>query len=225
MSCYEWERGTIKIPSKEWAAFRTGMLQCWNKHQLDLLERAKSLHARLKTLTKGKRGSKRAEAIRLALKDNHDWELRRLVVESAHGKGGVVYTLNASLPKKKDLGLLPTSKDARINVRGASITLCNKTREVTWEVAENNHAREHARSSFIGQELFRRLGKITWTRGTGGQFIGNDEYNRDEGGEYAGGGGSYVTATYSQAKQKQEKADRARDTGRHYGGGIHRPFW
>jgi len=217
MSKYEWERGTIKIPTKEWSKFRTGIIGCWNSHQLGLLEKAKSLHARLKTLTKGKRGSKRSEAIRLALKDNYDWELQRLVVESAHVKGNVTYTLRG-LPKKKDLGLLPTSKDTHIRVGGATVSLCNKTRTVGWDVGENNRACESARSSFIGEELFTRLGQITWTRGTGGEIVGNDEYNRDN--DYAGGGGNYVTSEFSPAKQKRDKeaAAQARVNRNSFGG-------
>lgn len=214
MSKYEWERGTIKIPTKEWSKFRTGIIGCWNAHQLGLLEKAKTLHAQLKAAAKGKRGSKRTEAIKAALgRSRHEYEheITGLVVEQIfdHKKRLYTYTLKG-LPKKKDLGLLPTSKDARINASDACVILSNKGRTVTWDVGENNRACEHARATFLGQELFRLLGNITWTRGSGGKIIGNDEYNRDEGGEYEGGGGSYVTSEFSAAKQKQDKEAAAR---------------
>jgi len=41
MSCYNWERGTITIPTKEWAKFRTALIKAWNTDQLSKLDRAK----------------------------------------------------------------------------------------------------------------------------------------------------------------------------------------
>lgn len=43
--------------------------------------------------------------------------------------------------------------------------------------------------------LFRYLERVTWTSRSGGQIIGNDEYNRDS--CEAGGGGNYVVREYS----------------------------
>jgi hypothetical protein len=46
----------------------------------------------------------------------------------------------------------------------------------------------------MGQVLAQALAKVVWSRGSGGSFIGNDEYNRDD--RNAGGGGNYVTRQF-----------------------------
>lgn len=210
MSKYEWERGTIKIPSKDWANFRTTLIKAWNDRELSKLERAKSAHTQLKAVIKGKRGEPRRKALaeaadRIFQATKDGYEIQRLVVEG-YGK---TLNLKGSLPKKKDLKILPTSKDAVIHFSDATIVLRNKDRTVEWDVGENNRACEHSRSHPMGQKFFALLAKIKWTRGTGGAIVGNDEYNRDAGMDYAGGGGNYVTAEYSQAKDKRDAKARA----------------
>lgn len=67
-------------------------------------------------------------------------------------------------------------------------------RQVTWSVPENNHAVEHGRDHPLAQAFFKLLDTVTWTRGSGGDIVGNDEYNRDS--RENGGGGNYTTASY-----------------------------
>lgn len=67
-------------------------------------------------------------------------------------------------------------------------------RVVVWSVPENNHAREHGRTHPLARVLFETLGSVRWTRGTGGDIVGNDEYNRDSRDE--GGGGNYVLTRF-----------------------------
>ena len=212
MSCYNWERGTITIPAKEWAGFRKGLLEAWNTKQLQMLERAKRAHTALKAATKGKRGKNRDEALKAAILrhigQEHDYSamtegLRGLVLTYDQNKRA--YTLNGSQPQRKALKLCPVSKDADIELGEAYVGLRNKGRTVTWSVSENNHAVDRANEHWFAQELFRRLGRITWTRGTGGQILGNDEYNRDAGEDHAGGGGSYVTHEYRVVTAKEKR--------------------
>ncbi len=221
MSCYNWERGTITIPTKEWAKFRTALIKAWNTDQLSKLDRAKKAHADLTAAIKGKRGKKRGEALAKAVEarftrkrrgfmEEVDDDVRHLIVDG----WGENMTLKP-LPKKKDFKILPTSKSCALHLDEATIILKNETRTVTWDVAENNRAVERAREEKIAKVLFRLLDKITWTRGSGGKIIGNDEYNRDA--DYDGGGANYVTAEYSQAKQKRDREARARSR---YGGGF-----
>jgi hypothetical protein len=67
---------------------------------------------------------------------------------------------------------------------------------VSWYVGENNHARDYGREHPLAKLFFRELEELNWTRGSGGEIIGNDEYNQDAGYATAGAGGSYVISAY-----------------------------
>jgi len=239
MSCYEWESGTIKLPSKDWASFRTNLLKAWNDHYLSNLEKAKAAHKTLTDACKGTRGSKRAEALKAAVAKRFtrreycrlnqrtvdkdvDFEIREMVVEQKGWGNDATYTLKA-LPKKKDLPLKATSKDAEMHLRGAYVKFTNKTKSLVWDVSENNRACEHAHEHWFAKLLFAALGKITWTRGSGGEIVGNDEYNRDN--CDAGGGGNYTKMTFSAAQQKRDKEAAARQRSSYGGyGGMGRYY-
>jgi hypothetical protein len=205
MSCNEWERGTITIPSKEWAGFRKGIIMAWNQHRLQILEKSRKAHDQVKAAIKGKRGSKRVEALQEATR-GLDYDIRIMIVNEHYDREKKKYVVAlAPYPKKKDAGTLPLSKDADIHLGDASIYLRNDTRSVIWSVGENNHARDHAHEHWLAKELFHRLGSIKWTRGSGGTIVGNDEYNRDCDSE--GGGANYVTFRFG-PKMKKKYQDR-----------------
>jgi hypothetical protein len=229
MSCYNWEEGTIKIPTKEWAKLRTDVVKAWNASQLEKLERATKMHERLKGLLKGKRGSKRVEALRkFSFRVDLDHDAFHMVVKHERDpKTGCYEMVLGSVPKKKDLGLKPTSKSCSLDLEDATIIFRNEDRTVTWSVGENNRAVERSRKHPVAQVLFRRLNRIEWTRGTGGEIVGNDEYNRDA--DYAGGGGNYVTATYRPLSKKEKeakaKAQRRAAASPYFGGGYYGRRW
>jgi hypothetical protein len=215
MSKYEWERGTIKIPAKAWASFRTEVIKAWNEQAIRRLERATKLHARAKEVVKGKRGAKRQEALR-QLQDQHlrshpEDDATIGMVMSFRWENGKSLLELKNAPKKKDAQILPTTKDCTLSLGDATVTLRNEARTVTWDVPENNHARDHARRHPVAKALFRLLDRIDWTRGSGGKIVGNDEYNRDS--EYEGGGGSYVTVEYSPEAQKRRASARSSYSG------------
>jgi len=225
MSKYCWESGTITIPAKEWATFRKGLLAAWNAKQEGILAEAKALVPKLRAAAKGKRGDKRFQEQKAALYRHcgftlrsWGWEcpsdevrerfdtMRRLlfVFDPKLGPGAYDRTKLVT-PKKLALDLKPVSKDADIHLPDASVHFRNKGRTVEWDVPENNHAVENARDHWFAKKLFAALRRIEWTRGSGGQIVGNDEYNRDECKHYEGGGGSYVTMEFSAAATKARR--------------------
>lgn len=223
MSCYNWERGTITIPTKEWAGLRKGLLEAWNKKQLERLARAQRAHAAIKAALKGKRGKSRDAALKAAIARHigdvyAEGGLTDIVLSYDQGKRA--YVLKGTAPKKKDLQLCAVSKDAGISLPDAYVAFRNKGRTVTWEVGENNRARERANDHWFARLLFERLARMTWTRGTGGRIIGNDEYNRDN--DCEGGGGNYLVREYRMltAKEKRDAAARQRESRRYQSRGF-----
>lgn len=199
MSNYNWEEGTVKIPAKGWAKFRTELIKASNRIQLERFEQAKRAHARCKEALKGKRGSARKEALKAAARRLSD-DVRHLVVTDEWSAKGI--TLKDA-PKKKDFKVLPFSKDATLDCDGEGyIVLRNADRTVRWSVPENNRAVERAHESELGRKLFSMLSRVDWTRGSGGQIVYNDEYNRDC--DYAGGGANRVTYEYGPEVQKRK---------------------
>jgi hypothetical protein len=216
MSCNNWERGTLKIPTKAWKPLRDGLAIAFNKRQVSLYELALKFHAMLLAEKKlAKRGAFKAEAAFGALcrrqpsvwprdLDHHDEQM--MVGVSLLGPYGK-RTGALLLPKKKDFAPAVSTKTTSYSADLGTITLNAKTHELTWDVDQNNHAVESSRESYMGAVMFRLLDKIEWTRGSGGTFIGNDEYNEDSGREYAGGGGSYTTATYAMKTKADLEAE------------------
>lgn len=224
MSKYEWESGRIKLPGALWSSFRTELLKAWNKAQECVLKDARVALKAAKLAVKGKRGSAREKALTEALEahctkrvrmfrgyqDELDYDLMEaiegLIVARPSGQFRGPFNLQA--PKKKDLDLKAVSKSAVLHLGEASIGFDNKSKTVSWEVHENNRACERAREYPMAKALFKALGKVEWTKGSGGQIVGNDEYNRDS---YDGlGGGNYVVAAYSQEQQKRDRKSRGR---------------
>ena len=215
MSCYEWERGTIIIPTGAYPKLRRQLVTAWNDLQKAKLARAIEIRTRVLAEGKGKRGFDYVAAITKAC------ESRRLdtygyPIDSDEGPEEILkllgmadrrpYRWNQQLPpfeapsrplapKVKDLDLRPISKGGTFNLDEAAVGLDDANHAIVWSVSENNRACERARSLPFAVEVFRALGKIEWTRGSGGKIIGNDEYNRhSDGGE--GSGGNYCTASY-----------------------------
>lgn len=220
MSKYCWEEGTIKLPSKDWAKFRKTLLDAWNAKQMELLADAQRALVVLKAAGKGKRKG-RYEAMQDALhrhcgftKESWGW---RCPSDEAHDHFSdldrLLFTRDPKVPdgrrtklqapKKSALDLKPVSKDADIHLPWASVHFRNKTREVTWSVGDNNHAVENAHDHWFAKRLFSALHRVEWTRGTGGQIVGNDEYNREC--SYEGGGANYVTHEFSAEATKRRR--------------------
>lgn len=203
MSCYEWENGTIRIPSKEWASLKKKVREAWN----DLQERAHS--TALEIWNDVKTGTPYERALRKRnrplysralytsdpkkpLPHEVEWKIRDSIFRGK--RGNKVYK-----PRKKDFPK-KTNRDT-LFIRGDwAIRFNNEAKNVIWDVSENNRARDHARRDPVVQAFFKALSLVEWTRGSGGKIVGNDEYNREStyegGGGGGGGGGNYVCSRY-----------------------------
>lgn len=188
MSCYNWERGTIKIPAKEYIKFRNDIVRSWNERQARVLMQAKALHAKLKS------------------KKTFDWSEASQVVRQYCSEPEMCTDLlfkrelftewKLRAPLKKNLSTVSTrgSNLHVIQLPEATITFNDTDKTVTWAVHENNRAVERAHTDPTARELFRLLHQIKWTRGSGGQIVGNDEYNCDD--YNFGGRANYVTMQF-----------------------------
>ncbi len=221
MSCYEWERGTITLPAKDWANFRKSLLMKWNDKQDEFLADADRAFTAIKAASKGKRGEGRTKAIQEALASAAGGRLSSWGFEGNHERhdalGALLFDRDARTyrldlttlhkPRKADLKRVKITVDCTISLPDASVTFRNATKSVTWDVPENNHAKDHAHEHWFAKALFSALGKIEWTGRTGGQIVGNDEYNRDN--DDSGGGGNYVTREFSKARAEADRKARA----------------
>lgn len=228
MSCYEWERGTIQFSAKEWPGFRKLMIRVWNEHQEKIHEVAKKAHLAAKAAAKGKRGANRQPLVLAAIAqecggymDDHEFQPGKKydgwgsysVNDEAQELWGAVTSLilcgkiwkneatDTKNPQKKNLKIYPVSKGCTISYGECSVTFDNESRSLSWYVDENNHSRYRAHEHWYTKRLFHELNQVTWTRGTGGKIIGNDEYNRDA--DYEGGGGNYVTHSFGPLGERE----------------------
>lgn len=200
MSIYEWESGTLALPTAEVAPMRKALNTAHDKQ----MKRVKTLLDRLWPELKKLPADKRRHL------DPYSWErLNQHVTASEEtwwDLHSLFYASGGRKPTaehwKKALAYPSTNRTKSWSCGEASISL--EGRHLTWDVPENNHARDHAHNSWLGRALFAQLDRVTWTRGSGGRFIGNDEYNRDD--RAAGGGGNYVTAKFGPAGDRAHKA-------------------
>lgn len=215
MSCYEWENGTITIPTKELPALHKALRDWQNEFHAEVRAKAIELHKAINTRSasryhegikalENKRYARqetpkssffgyrepsatqlRAESVEEAAMDI----LRRIQYLAARGEKAI------HQPTVEDVSVYApaaTNRTKVFSVGEASIAF--EKNNVTWDVPENNHAIEWAEKHPLHGVFFGALKKIQWTRGTGGVISGNNEYSREDQG--AGGGANYIVSTY-----------------------------
>ena len=190
MSCYEWEEGTIKLPSKDYSKIRKEFINCLNLLKETEMKSALRLREEVLRLGKGKRGF-------LYYSKMVDLMSRYNVSYEAIDKMFVGHSYNSSeKPKVLTKKAMEFAKlnDTSFTFSEGGVHFNNKEKTVSWVVYENNHACESARATVYGKALFRTLGRVKWTSRTGGTIVGNNEYNREN--HYEGGGSNYVVDTY-----------------------------
>ena len=213
MSRYEWEQGTIIIPSNQWAGFKASVKARYNKSKMADFDKAKLLHTELLSLHKIHKGknpfayrgywenllSTAWDAVEKPVFDR--WggrdesaicEEQRWIIEESLFRNG-----NTNLPLKPLKKSYPLANvSTKILSQGeAHVNFDDKTRGTTWQVDENNRAIDRARQTILGKAFFSALNLVDWTRGSGGKILGNNEYNRDDH-AYEGGGGNTVNSNY-----------------------------
>ena len=207
MSRYEWERGSIKIPAGDYPKVRDAVIAAYNAQQDRIFDLANRTYDAISAVVKGKRGitlkhllddyqaeqiaeQKKISIAGIQFYHRLDLEIQEQIQDSLFPSGR---DDNKMLkPKKKDF---PKANKSTLNfdIEGeASITFNPKEKTVEWQVNENNHACDRAHGHPVATALFRELGRVKWTNRSGGIIYGNDEYNRDDGYDRAGGGGSYI---------------------------------
>lgn len=222
MSCYEWERGEFTLSVKEYKKFKKEFHRRWNESVDKAYSRACKIHSEVLHANKGKRNVNWWEAVRdhrlylggygvLGYKSSAstlELDHHHLITKSLGFKGDGEGNRPCK-PKKKDF---PHATHKMVSFHDGwndgEVVFYDDRRGIVWDVHENNHACESARASFLGRLFFDLLGKVEWTRGTGGQIVGNDEYRRDSYDE--GGGGNYVKGTWGPKEQKARRFAEAR---------------
>jgi len=203
MSRYEWERGDIVLPSAEWVKFRKSLITGFGIAQRQDFELLKKLHEQIAASIKGKRGVDVEAVVRQAVfatpgqfKVIDEFAAVKALLNKDEATG----RCKLRSPRKQDFPD-PKQSMTQFDAEDGRIHLDNDKRTVTWNVPENNHACDRARESYMGQLLFRLLGQVKWTRGSGGEIVGNDEYNRDA--RYEGGGANYVKNRFGPQKERR----------------------
>lgn len=204
MSVYEWEKGSIILPQESWGTFRDGLLSKWNKYQQSVLKDAKRAYSALLRASRGKQGAKYQEALTMALRSYCEgkqgnlytvpsWVRHTSISHLVFKRVNAHSPLDIVEPEKSDLDTKPLGHGCTLDLKVAIVKLDNQHRTVTWTVPEENHACERARSHWFSKVMFEALANVTWTPGSGGKIVGNDDYNR-----YSESHDDYITAEYGQ---------------------------
>lgn len=220
MSCYEWEAGTIKIPTAEFVRVKRFVQDTAKAYNDKLYAHAQAFWKSIPASAK-KDPEKYRKQLRIFVYGNRKGEYEydpKLPISNGvvgvndddrGGFGEELYYLlsdRAALPRrvqKTDIKPAVTNKTLSFNCGEGDIRFDPKTHTVHWSVGENNHARDYGRNHPIARAFFDVLDTVNWTRGSGGDIVGNDEYNRDS--RESGGGGNYIIDQYGPKHPRRPK--------------------
>lgn len=200
MSRYDWEQGCIILPRRHFRPIVDAIRAAHNTQALrlrQLVQRAYEQACNLHKLTTSP-GDRRDAMDRVLAGCPTIADLARQTCYAADSRHIHAPDWKA-LPAAHAANPLPSAA-VTIPAYGtdgydeAVITIDAKHRSITWRVEENNRAVERARDTAVARALFHGLSSVVWTRGTGGEIAGNDEYNRDS--RESGAGANYITGSY-----------------------------
>ena len=198
MSNYERERGSYVIPSSEWQAFKTKIFCDYNKIQERKYKCLLSVYESLEKAGQGQRKFDYAAALSDIERSNEN--LSDFYSFSPYRKAGIYADLilfdseddfsslvlhketkKPRLPKKNDFPQIGVSS-AKIHISVGNygvISLDKETRTALWDVSENNHSVEDARSEPMAKSFFSAIGSVKWGRNSGGCIKYTSEYDVD----------------------------------------------
>lgn len=235
-SRYDWEEGTLILPAAAVAPMKKALRDEANAFHAETLAAAKRLAKEAGTTSPAKfnewLAAREAARYRSDSRAGHNpydtaATLRAKQVEAV-AEGFLADRLkakswkNIEAPKRVTVPTAAelegygvkkyTNKDTEFAVLDSdgypAATISFKDRAVNWRVEENNRAVESAHAAPMARVFFGQLGKVKWTRGTGGTFAGNDEYNRDN--YDTGGGANYTTQAFGPAGEEAQIWDYVR---------------
>ncbi len=188
MSCNEWQSGAVTIPTKAFSALYKSFVTGYNDIQSRKLRNMKSLYDYIMIAGKGKR--------------NFDYvgsmELHADMYKVSFDDIEKLFPFNRTKPFHPTKKMFDSANTRTVSFcldeGAASISFNKADHSVSWGVPENNHACERAHDLPEAQLLFRLLQNIKYTRNSGGEIVGNDEYNRDN--MQSGGGANYVVFSF-----------------------------
>lgn len=212
MSCNQWESGTIQLPTAEFARVRQAVQDADQAAKERTFQRAQTFWKGL-----SRKEQTDVDAYRAAV-NRHLWRERENRPFPSHleplsdaiARGDLQDALErcsrsrwdpatrTMVPakirrvQKADMNF-PTNRTTSFSASGdATITFDKAASSVTFS-NEGNRSQDWAKADPRTVALLGALDKVRWTRGTGGLWTGNDEYNEEAGRDNPGGGGSYVT--------------------------------
>ncbi|WP_415912539.1 hypothetical protein [Neptuniibacter sp. QD37_11] len=186
MSKYEWETAEYTLPSAAMVPFRKAVVGAHNEYLTMLFTKSARAVENVKATHKGRRNVDwhqvvKNELTRL-LDNDQSIELASHLFRDSLFIAGNKRPLK---PQKKQIPLKKiSSPNVSIEVGEANITICTDKRTIRWHIPENNHAVDHAMEHFVFQAVLNALGRVKWTRTTGGQRWGSDEYAQDAAQEF-----------------------------------------
>lgn len=220
MSCNAWQEGTIKLPSAAAAGVKKVVRDAATAYRTQIQTLCKKWWAEHKTSSRKKyREALDYDRFGTWMDRNagrsHDVQLHEDVLDVLQGIVG--WPPNESNPRQvqerdldRILGEKPSNRTSRYSVGEGSIAF--KGNAVTWH-AEDSHACDRPNAHPVAIALWQALDRVTWTRGSGGEIRGNDEYSEEAGRHSTGTGGSYLVREYG-AKAAAERARLNRTYGR-----------
>jgi hypothetical protein len=234
MSRYEWEHGTVTLPSGHAPKLKAQLrdahnrvydaaLQCAKQWWRDNSTQSTGTYAqRLDASTQGRTygfgvtTQLSARNLRLLPDANQNAAAEQAAYGICYGMLADVQHRNGKLrmAQTKDadwvMGPKATNRTTAFSVGlSGEATITFAGNDVTWDVTECNHASERAHAHHLAKTLFSYFDQLTrrqeWTSRSGGTITGNND-NNDSYEE--GGRANYVVRTYSAKIAKDAAARR-----------------